>query len=101
MLMTVLALAFANVTAPRRLQSLAAPVHAEAEARSSVRSTVIVANGKISIMDGCEESAVKITRSRWPLTCRGIGSTATGSLETSTLDTGLSALACEFLPLAA
>ena len=38
-------LALANATAPRRLQSFAAAVHAEAEKISSVRSTVIAAIG--------------------------------------------------------
>ncbi len=41
--MVVPRLLLAKATAPRRLQSLAAAVHAEAPATSSVRSTVIVA----------------------------------------------------------
>src|ERR1051326_5597612 len=43
-MMVVPGLAFAKVTAPRKLQSLAAAVHADAPAASSVRSTVIEAN---------------------------------------------------------
>jgi hypothetical protein len=43
-LMVVPGFRFANVTAPRRLQSFAAAVHAEAVTASSVRSTETAAN---------------------------------------------------------
>src|SRR5438876_2103356 len=100
MLIVVAALELAKVTAPRRLQ-LVEGLHAVAAALSAVVVTVIVASGRIITTDGCAEPLLSTTRSRSPLTFRGMGSTATGSLGVSSeVDNWLSGVCdCALLAL--
>src|SRR4029079_7302175 len=74
---------FANWTAPRRLQSLAAPVQADAAVRpapegSSVRSTVSVEAARITAVGDTALSPTTITPS-FPIAVCGIGRTAVGA----------------------
>src|SRR5687768_1528423 len=73
---------FANWTAPRRLQSFAAPVQADAAvsaapAGSSARSTVSVAAASVTT-DGDTLWSLKATMPRSPFVFCGIGRTAVG-----------------------
>ena len=74
---------FANWTAPRRLQSFAAAVQADAAvsaapAGSSVRSTVSVDAASVTI-DGDTPSSLNATMPRSPFAFCGIGRTAVGA----------------------
>src|SRR6476660_4883190 len=80
----------ANWNAPRRLQSLAAPVQAEAAVNaapdgSSVRSTVMVVFGGVGMILGVAIPLLSTTKSITPLSFCGNGKTANGSLATSSV----------------
>src|SRR5688500_7898585 len=88
MVVLLLAGLFANWSAPRRLQSLAAPVHAEAAvnaapAGSSVLSTVIVVFGAFGRTSSSVLVESSTSISLTPLSFLGRGNTATGALSVS------------------
>src|SRR5688572_32584711 len=91
-LIVVLLLAglLAKAIAPRKLQSFAAPVQAEAAVNaapegSSVLSTVIVVLAAFSTMIDSLLSELSTTTSRAPLSFRGSANAATGALLVSRL----------------
>src|SRR6185503_12407894 len=91
-LIVVLLLAglFANWRAPRRLQSLAAPVHADTAANdppegSSVLSTVIVVFGALGTILSSVLVELSITTSVVPFSFVGRVNAATGALSTSSV----------------
>src|SRR5258705_1982509 len=80
--------------APRKLQSLAAPVQAEAAVNaapdgSSVLSTVIVVFGALGRMFTSELEELRITTSVTPFSFRGRVNTATGVLSVSNVATSV------------
>src|SRR5688572_30301075 len=97
MVVLLLAGLFANWSAPRKLQSLAAPVHAEAAvnpapAGSSVLSTVIVVFGALGTIEGSALDELSITTSLVPFSFFGRVNTATGVLSTSSVTFAVSSV---------